>query len=162
MQKRSSKSESTQKTEQDKSCWKFLTMAVLGWVLLGISCSVTLCLCFGSWMSRTMISESFRDCGHDDGDSLLTVTTRWRRGQRKTGLVEIFWLWPFLVGFCSGLAVLSLYAFALAVGWAEQWYPRVSRTIGVTAVTRFWQWLLDEGEGGKRTSEMSTGTRKSE
>ena len=24
--------------------------------------------------------------------------------------------WPFLVGFCSGLAVLSLYAFAFAIG----------------------------------------------
>ena len=158
MQKRSSKSESTQKTEQDKSCWKFFTMvkvngqrlvkvnsqrltcanvvvwhhlrayvvvremkqvrgahgrawtgawgawsacswgrnfrrrvgvgvmlflAVLGWVLLGIGCFVALCLYFGSWMSRTIISESCRDCGRDGGDSLLTVTTGWRRGQRK-------------------------------------------------------------------------------
>ena len=24
--------------------------------------------------------------------------------------------WPFVVGFCSGLAVLSLYAFAFAIG----------------------------------------------
>ena len=169
MQKQSSKSESTRKTEQDKSCWKFLTLvkdnglvkvnsnswrvltwqcditlgltwqyvkrsrhverigrvgsvcpctwgaweilmarggtwstclwgrnfsrhvevcvmwflAVLGWVLLGIGCFVTLCLCFGSWMSRTMISKSCRDCGRDGGDSLLIVTTGWRRGQRK-------------------------------------------------------------------------------
>ena len=50
-------------------------LAVLGWVLLGIDYSVTLCLFFGSWMSRTMISESCRDCGRDGGDSLLTVTT---------------------------------------------------------------------------------------
>ena len=70
--------------------------------------------------------------------------------------------WPFLVGFCSGLTVLYLYAFALAVGVAERWYPRVARTVGVTAVTRFWQWLLDGGEGSGRTPEMSTGTRKSE
>ena len=58
--------------------------------------------------------------------------------------------WPFLVRFCLGLAVLSLYAFALAVGWAERWNLRVVRTVGVTTVTRFCQWLLDEGEGSGR------------
>ena len=58
-------------------------LAVLGWVLLGIGCSVFLCLFFGSWMSRTLISESCRYCGRDGGGSLLTVTTGWRRGQRK-------------------------------------------------------------------------------
>ena len=52
-----------------------LFLAVLGWVLLEIGCSVALCLYFGSWMSRAMISESCRDCGRDGGDSLLTVTT---------------------------------------------------------------------------------------
>ena len=70
--------------------------------------------------------------------------------------------WPFLVGFCSGLAILSFYAFSLAVEWAERWYPRVAGTMGVTAVAHFWQWLLDEGEGNGRMLEMSTGTRKSE
>ena len=44
-------------------------------VLLRIGCSVALCLCFRSWISRTMISESCRDCGRDDGDLLLSVTT---------------------------------------------------------------------------------------
>ena len=164
MQKRSSKSESTQKTKQNRSCWKILTMikvngqrskstvrvnnqrmtcadvavwrhlgltwqeekrsrrvwrvsesvlarrgrvrrvagtdgvwwrvermearvmqflAVLGWVLLGIGCSVFLCLFFGSWMHRTLISERCRYCGRDGGGSLLTVTTEWRRGQQK-------------------------------------------------------------------------------
>ena len=70
--------------------------------------------------------------------------------------------WPFLVRFCSGLAVLSLYAFALAVGWVERWNPRVARSVGVTAVTCFWQWLLDEGEGSGGTPKMSTGTKKLE
>ena len=70
-------------------------LAVLGWLLLGIICSITLCLCFSSWMSKTMRSES-------------------------------------------------------------------CRLVGVTTVTRFWQWLLDEGKGSERTPEMSTGTRKSE
>ena len=58
-------------------------MAVLCWVLLGIGYSVFLCLFFGSWMSRTLISENCRYCGRDSGGSLLTVTTGWRRGQRK-------------------------------------------------------------------------------
>ena len=50
-------------------------LAVLGWVLLGIGCSVALCLLFGSWMSRTMISKTCRDYGCDGGDSLLSVIT---------------------------------------------------------------------------------------
>ena len=58
-------------------------LAVLGWVLLGIGCSVFLCLFFGSWMSRTLIFECYRYCGRDSGGSLLRVTTGWRRGQRK-------------------------------------------------------------------------------
>ena len=58
-------------------------LVVLGWVLLDIGCSVTLCLCFGSWMNRTMRSDSCRDYGCDGGDSLLTVTTGWRWGQWK-------------------------------------------------------------------------------
>ena len=58
-------------------------LAVLGWVLLGIVCFVTQCLCFDSWMSRMMRFESCWDCGRDDGDLLLTVTTGWRRGQWK-------------------------------------------------------------------------------
>ena len=155
MQKQSSKSESTWKTEQNRSCWKILTMVKvngqrmtcadvavrrhlgLTWqdakcsrrvcehrtgvwgvwgawrrvatrgacaretetsagvwrrvwcsfwlflVLLGIGCSVFLCIFFGSWVSRTLISECCRYCGHDGSGSLLTVTTGWRRGQRK-------------------------------------------------------------------------------
>jgi len=58
-------------------------LAVLGGVFLGIFCSVTQCLCFYSWMSRIMRSESCWDCGRDGSDSLLTVVTGWRRGQRK-------------------------------------------------------------------------------
>ena len=70
--------------------------------------------------------------------------------------------WPFLVGFCLGLVVLSLYAFAFTIGWAERWYPRAVGTVGVMAMTRFCQWLLDEGDGSRRTPEMSIGIRKSE
>ena len=55
-------------------------LAVLGWVLLGISCSVFLYLFFGSWMHTTLISECCRYFGRDGGSSLLTVTTGWWRG----------------------------------------------------------------------------------
>ena len=58
-------------------------LAILGWVLLGINGSVFLCLFFGCWMSKTLISESCRYCGRDGGGSLLTVTTGWRWGQWK-------------------------------------------------------------------------------
>ena len=58
-------------------------LAVLGWVLLRIGCSVFLCLLFGSWMRRTLISECCKYCGRDGGGLLLTVTTGWRWGQRK-------------------------------------------------------------------------------
>ena len=58
-------------------------LAVLSWVLLGIGCSVFLCLFFGSWMRRTLISECCKYCGRDGGGSLLIVTTGWRQGQRK-------------------------------------------------------------------------------
>ena len=58
-------------------------LAVLGWVLLRIGCSIFLCLFFGSWMRKTLISECCRYCGRDGGGSLLTVTIGWRWGQRK-------------------------------------------------------------------------------
>ena len=68
---------------------------------------------------------------------------------------------PFLVGFCSELVVLSFYACSLAVECTQRWYPSVAGTVGVTAMARFWQWWLDEGEGSGRTPKTSTGTRKS-
>ena len=61
-----------QKLQSARVMW---FLAVLGWVLLEIGCSVTLCLCFGSWISRMMISEICRDYGRDGVDLLLTVTT---------------------------------------------------------------------------------------
>ena len=51
-------------------------LAVLGWVLLGIGCSVMLCFCFGSWMNRTIRSKSCKDCGDDSSNWLLTMATR--------------------------------------------------------------------------------------
>ena len=100
----------------------------------------------------------------DTGGAWQRVEVRAREAETSAGAWGHVWcsFWPFLVGFCSGLAILSSYAFSLAVEWAERWYPRVAGTVGVTAVARFWQWLLDEGEGSGRTPEISTGTRESE
>lgn len=52
-----------------------LFLAVLGWVLLGIVRSVNLYLDFGDLINKLTKSECSRGCGHDGGDSLLTVTT---------------------------------------------------------------------------------------
>ena len=92
------------------------------------------------------------------------VAARAREAETSGGAWRRVWcsFWPFLVGFCSGLAVLSFYACCLAVECTERRYPSVAGTVGVTAVARFWQWQLDEGEGSGRTLKMSTGTRKSE
>ena len=49
-------------------------LAVLGWVLLGIGCSVTLPLLWQLDRQNDDIREG-RDCGCDNGDSLLIVTT---------------------------------------------------------------------------------------
>ena len=95
---------------------------------------------------------------------VATRGARAREVETSAGAWRRVWcsFWPFLVGFCSGLAVLSFYAFSLTVECAERWYPSVAGTVGVMAVARFWRWRLDEGEGSGRTPEMSTGTRKSE
>ena len=104
--------------------------------------------------SHPRVEVARRDTGQVRG----IACWRWSQCMRRV------WggFWPFLVRFCSGLAVLSLYAFALAVGWVERWNPRVARSVGVTAVTCFWQWLLDEGEDSGGIPKMSTGTKKSE
>ena len=100
----------------------------------------------------------------DTGGTWRRVEVRAREAETSASAWRRVWcsFWPFLVGFCSGLAVLSFYAFSLAVKCTERWYLSVAGTMGVTAVARFWQWRLDEGEGSGRTPKMSTGTRKSE
>ena len=153
---------------QRSSVW--LKSTVNGWRMLTWQCGITLGLmwqyvkqsrrvgCVGerglAREARGTTRERYWRC----------VEARAREAETSGGAWELVWciFWQFLVGFCLGLAVLSLYAFYLAVGWAERWYPRLVGTVGVTAVIRFCQWLPDEGEGSGRTPEMSTGTRKSE
>ena len=167
MQKRSSKSESTRKTEQKRSGWKFLTTVKVNgqsqrstltcadvaiWLHLGLT-----------WQKRSSSRRVWRVSARGLA-RVGRVAARAREAETSGGAWRRVWcsFWPFLVGFCSGLAVLSFYACCLAVERTEHWYPSVAGTVGVTAVARFWQWRLDEGEGSGRTPEMSTGTRKSE
>ena len=148
MQKRSSKLESTRKTEQNRFGWKILTMVKVN----GQSQQLT-CADVAVWRHLGLTWQ-------EEKQQQVCVA----RECAWTGAWVRMWcsFWPFLVGFCSGLAVLSFYACCLAVECTERWYPSVAGTVGVTAVARFWQWRLDEGEGCGRTPKMSTGTRKLE
>ena len=172
MQKRSSKSESTRKTEQNRSCWKILTIVkvngqrmtcadVAVWRHLGLT-----------WQEekqqQARVARVAHECAWAGAWGAWQVPAargaRAREAETSAGVWRRVWcsFWPFLVGFCLGLAVLSLYACCLVVECTERWYPSVVGAVGVTAVARFWQWRLDEGEGSGRTPEMSTETRKSE
>ena len=53
---------------------------------------------------------------------------RAREAETSCGAWGRVWcsFWPFLVGFCSGLDVLSFYACYLAVECTERWYPSVA------------------------------------
>ena len=178
MQKRSPKSESMRKTEQDRSCWKILTWSTVK--VNGQQSTVWLTndVCWRQTRAdvavrETSLARGARESAYGRVGACWTgACGAWVRGTARVarareaknssdawGRVWCFF-WPFLVGFCLELSVLSLNAFAFIVGWAERWDPRVVGTVGVTAVTRFWQWWLDEGEGSGRMPEMSTGTRK--
>ena len=166
MQKWSSKSESTRKTKQHKSCWNFWLWSkstVNGWRVLTWQCDVTLGLTW-QYVKQSRRVGRVGERGTGTCGALTVRGACAREAETSGGTWERVWcsFWQFLIGFCSRLAVLSLYAFALAVGWAERWYPWVVGTVGMTVVTRFCQWLLDEGEGNGRTPEMSIGTKKSE
>ena len=173
MQKRSSKSESTRKTEQNRSGWNFFTTVKVNGQRSKSTVRVN-----GQWLTCADVAV-WRHLGltwQEEKQQLARVARvarecawtgacgRVRRVVGTSGARRHVWcsFWPFLVGFCSGLAVLSFYACCLAVECTERWYPSVASTVGVTAVARFWQWRLDEGEGSGRTPEMSTETRKSE
>ena len=170
MQKWGSKSESTRKTEQNRSSWNFLTM-----VKVNGQRSTDDVYWHGSVMSpRAYVAGREAQQARVVRGRAWDWRVRWVRRMADTGgawsacswgrnFSRRVWcsFWQFLVGFCSGLAILSSYAFSLAVEWAERWYSTVTGTVGVTAVACFWQWLLDEGEGSGRTLAMSTGTRKS-
>ena len=176
MQKQSLKLESTRKTEQNKSYWNLFDYGqsqrstVNGWRVLTwrvwrhLKAYVAGREAQQARGARGWAWELAREARGGYWRCVAARGARAREVETSAGVWRHVWcsFWPFLVGFCSGLVVLSFCAFSLAIEWAEHWYPRVVGIVGVTAVARFWQWLLDEGEGSGRTPEMSTGTKKSE
>ena len=151
MQKRGSKSESVRKIEQNRSSWKFFTMVKVN----SQSQRLTDEVCWRGSVTSPRANVAGREAQQARvarGARGQAWDWRMRRVRRvvDTGGAwsacswgrSFSWrvwcsFWQFLVGFCSGLAVLSSYAFSLAVEWAERWYPRVVGTVGVTTVARF-------------------------
>ena len=139
------------KTEQNRSCWKFLTLVKVNGqrsksTVNGWRGSVTSPRAYVAGREAQQ-ARGARGRAWDWRVRRVADTSGARRRvvahAREAGTSADAWrrvwcsFWPFLVGFCSGLAVLSSYAFSLAVEWAERWYPRVVGTVGVTTVARF-------------------------
>ena len=161
MQKRSSKSESTRKTEQNRSCWKILTMVKVNsqrskstvnfWRVLTWRVWRHLRL---TWQEETQQqarvarewewSGAWGRVAGTDGTWRCVVArgARVRETETSGGAWGRVWcnFWPFLVGFFSGLDVLSFYACYLAVECTERWYPSV-------AVLWAWRrWLTSDSD----------------
>ena len=67
---------------------------------------------------------------------------RAREAETSAGAWRRVWcsFWPFLIGFCSGWAVLSFYACSLAVECTERWYPNV------TVLWAWRRWLASDSD----------------
>ena len=172
MQKRSSKLESTRKFEQNRSCWKILTMVkVNGQLSTNDVCWRGSVTSPGAYVAGCEAQQARGARGWardlrvrrvaDTNGAWQRVFVRQKLPPARGGACDAVsgrsWL-----GFARDLLFCLSMPFFFAVEWAERWYPRVAGTVGVTAVARFWQWLSDEGEGSGRMTEMSTGARKSE
>ena len=67
---------------------------------------------------------------------------RAREAETSSGAWGRVWcsFWLFLVGFCSGLAVLSFYAYSLAVECVERWY------LSVAVLWPWRQWFASDSD----------------
>ena len=178
MQKRSSKSESTRKTEQNKSCWKILTMVKVNsqrstvkvnsqsqrspddvcwrgvcdvtYGLRGRKRSATsVCGAWGAWQILAARGGAWSSCS-------------WGRNFSRRVEARVMQFLTILGWVLLGIGC-SVFLCLFFGSWMHRTLiSECCRTMGVTAMARFWQWRLDEGEGSRRTPEMSTGTRKSE
>ena len=176
MQKWSSKSESTWKTEQDKFCWKFFTLVKVNNQRSGQSqrldqrlgiltwqCDVTLGLTWqyvkeaGAWR---LCSWHIRLVWETDG-AWRPMLVRQKLQAARGGSCEVV-SGSSLLGFARDRNICQSVLWLWQFDQQNWWNPSVLGVVGITAVTHFWQWLLDEGKSSGRTPEMSTGTRKSE
>ena len=176
MQKRSSKSESTRKTEQNRSGWKFLTTVKVNgqsqrstltcadvaiWLHLGLT-----------WQKRSSSRRVWRvsESGLARGGACQLLTARggawsacsWGRNFRRRVGARVRQFLAVLGWVLLGIRC-SIFLCLFVGNWMHRMLiSKCCSTVGMTAVARFWKWRLDEGEGSGRTPEMSTGTRKSE
>ena len=186
MQKQSSKSESTRKIEQNRSCWKILTMVKVN----------------GQRSQSTVrVNGQLMTCADVAVWRHLGLT--WQEEKQQQARVAREWEWTGAWGHVRRVAGTDgawrcvervlvrqklqpargarVMQFLAVLGWVllgigffvflclffGSWMHRkliseCCSTVGVTAVAHFWQWWLDEGEGSGRMPEMSTETRKSE
>ena len=112
--------------ESTVNCWRVLTWR--GWRHLGLT-----------WQEVTQQqarvargwewpSAWWRVAGSDGAWRCVAARgARVREAETSGGAWGHVWgsFWPFLVGFCSGLDVLSFYACYLVVECTERWYPSV-------------------------------------
>ena len=179
MQKRSSKSESTRKTEQNRSGWKFLTMVKVN----GQSQQSTADMCWRGSMMSPGADVARREAAVGACGAWVRVDWRvwgmWGAWQVPAARGGVWSACSWGRNF-SRRVEARVMQFLAVLGWVllgigrsvflcllfGSWMHRTlisecCSTVGVTAVARFWQWRLDEGEGSG-TPKMSTGTRKSE
>ena len=169
MQKRSSKSESTRKTEQNRSCWKILTR----------SKSTVNCWHVLTWRVWRHLGLTWQEVTQQQAHvARVAREWEWSGTWGRVAGTDGAWRRVFVM---QKLQAARVRQFLAVLGWVllrigcsvflcllfGNWMHRTlisecCSTVGVTAVARFWQWRLDEGEGSGRTPEMSTGTRKSE
>ena len=180
MQKRSLKSESTRKTEQNRSCWKILTMVKVNdqrskSTINSQSQRWTDDVCWRGSVTSPMADMAGREatasacgawvkvgCGCVAGTDGAWSTCSWGRNfswrveaRVMQFLAVLGWV---LLGMCCSVFLCLFFG-----SWMHRMLiSECCSIVSVTAVARFWQWRLDEGEGSGRTPEMSTGIRKSE
>ena len=178
MKKRSPKLESTWKTEQDKPCWNILTLVKVNGQrpgqsqqfgqsqqlrLLTWQCDITLRL---TWQDAI---RSRRVEAHDSAvpsawyacEILTAHGAHAREAGTSFSACEVVSSGSWL-GFARDCQICQYVPWLWQFDQQNWRNPSVLGAVGVTVVTCFWQWLLDEGKGSERTLETFTGTKKSE
>ena len=158
MQKQSSKSESTRKTEQNRSCWKILTLVKVNgqrsMSTVRVNSQRMTCADVAVWhhlgltwqeekQQQVRVAHEWEWTGAWGARQVVTARgARAREAETSAGAWRRVWcsFWPFLIGFCSGWAVLSFYACSLAVECTERWYPNV------TVLWAWQRWLASDSD----------------
>ena len=134
MKKRSPKSKSTRKTEQDRPCWKTLTLVKVNGQRFGM---LTWDADVAVWHhSRADMAGcdtvKARGVHGSAWEGLMARGVRAREVETSAGACRLLWggFWPFLVGFCSELSDLSIYALTFVVWSTKLMKSECSRGCG--------------------------------